>query len=123
MATTKPNKLTLRSYQVGFGDCFLLTFHYPKFDRHILIDFGSTGIPKSSESKKKSADKLMTRVAKDIQAQCGGKLHAIVATHRHQDHIKGDVLRVLRDRALKELDTVIDVDGLLQQRRARTLRR
>jgi len=89
MATTKPNKITLRSYQVGFGDCFLMTFHYKKFDRHILIDFGSTGIPKTSESKKKGADKLMTRVAKDIHKQCGGKLHAIVATHRHADHISG----------------------------------
>lgn len=89
MATSKPNKITLRSYQVGFGDCFLMTFHYAKFDRHILIDFGSTGIPKSSESKKKGADKLMTRVAKDIREQCGGKLHAIVATHRHADHISG----------------------------------
>ena len=64
MATTKPNRITLRSYQVGFGDCFLMTFHYKKFDRHILIDFGSTGIPKTSESKKIGADKLMTRVAK-----------------------------------------------------------
>jgi len=89
MATTKPNKITLRSYQVGFGDCFLMTFHYKKFDRHILIDFGSTGRPKTSESKKKGADKLMTRVAKDIRTQCGGKLHAIVATHRHADHISG----------------------------------
>lgn len=89
MATTKPKKITLRSYQVGFGDCFLMTFHYAKFDRHILIDFGSTGRPKNSESKKKGADKLMTRVAKDIREQCGGKLHAIVATHRHADHISG----------------------------------
>lgn len=89
MATIKPKKITLSSYQVGFGDCYLMTFHYPKFERHILIDFGSTGVPKTSESKRKSADKLMTRVAKDIQQKCGGKLHAIVATHRHQDHISG----------------------------------
>jgi hypothetical protein len=39
----KPSKLTLRVYNVGFGDCFLLTFHYPARDRHLLIDFGSTG--------------------------------------------------------------------------------
>lgn len=83
MAQIKPKKLTLRTYQVGFGDCFLLTFHYQDFDRHVLIDFGSTGQPKTAGAK------LMSRVAKDISEACGGKLHAIVATHRHQDHISG----------------------------------
>ena len=85
MASTKPKSMTLRSYQVGFGDCFLLTFHYDggTHDRHILIDFGSTGQPKSS------GDKLLLRVAEDIKKQCGGKLHAVVATHRHKDHISG----------------------------------
>lgn len=80
---TKPTKITLRTYQVGFGDCFLLTFHYPKRDRHILIDFGSTGLPKTA------ADGLMMRVAQDVETQCGGKLDAVVATHRHKDHISG----------------------------------
>jgi hypothetical protein len=67
----KPSKLTLRVYNVGFGDCFLLTFHYPARDRHVLIDFGSTarpaenraatvrerflGSPKSSRLAKKQA--------------------------------------------------------------------
>jgi hypothetical protein len=74
----------LRSYQVGFGDCFLLTFRYhgTTGDRHVLIDFGSTGLPKNREG-------LMLRVAENIKEQCNGKLHAIVATHRHKDHISG----------------------------------
>ena len=39
-------------YQVGFGDCFLLTFHYAKGDdRHILIDFGSTKLPQGNAAK------------------------------------------------------------------------
>jgi hypothetical protein len=82
-STSKPTSLTLRAYQVGFGDCFLLTFHYHGFDRHILIDFGSTGQPETSGAK------LMLRVAEDIRSECGGKLHAVVATHRHRDHISG----------------------------------
>lgn len=81
-----PTSATLRSYQVGFGDCFLLTFNYgagagdPK--RHILIDFGSTAQPKRGAVP-------MTQVAKAIARDCGGRLHAIVATHRHRDHISG----------------------------------
>lgn len=94
--TTKPEKLTIRAYQVGFGDCFLLTFHYPNArnaadqKRHILIDFGSTEMPHTMTSAQKKGQ--MLRVAEDIRQQCGGaegKLHIVVATHRHKDHISG----------------------------------
>tara|TARA_A100001391_G_scaffold139264_1_gene97517 strand:- start:448 stop:1722 length:1275 start_codon:yes stop_codon:yes gene_type:complete len=66
-------------YHVGFGDCFLLTFHYSSVDRHLLIDFGSTRQTKT----------YMKAVAKDIQSRCGGKLDALLATHRHKDHLSG----------------------------------
>ncbi|HJQ24142.1 MAG TPA: hypothetical protein VKA60_09530 [Blastocatellia bacterium] len=83
MPATKPQSMTLRTYQVGFGDCFLLTFHYAKRDRHVLIDFGSTGQPKTAPAD------LMLQVANNIKERCGGKLDAVVATHRHKDHISG----------------------------------
>jgi hypothetical protein len=85
MADNAPKSLTLRSYQVGFGDCFLLTFHYATAgkDRHLLIDFGSKAHPKGARKN------LMPAIAADIKKECGGKLHAIVLTHRHQDHISG----------------------------------
>lgn len=35
------------------------------------------------------ADELLRRVGADIAERCGGKLHAVVATHRHADHING----------------------------------
>lgn len=83
-----PEKITLRAYNVGFGDCFLLTFHYADFKRRILIDFGSTSAPKNADSD------YMEAIAEDIRDQChdpGGtaKLDAVVATHRHRDHISG----------------------------------
>jgi L-ascorbate metabolism protein UlaG (beta-lactamase superfamily) len=94
MAKT-PTSVTIRSYQVGFGDCFLLQFHYDGDDvRNVLIDFGTTGLPKSLAA---TPSQHMPRVAALIAAHCGrdlakgskGKLHAVVATHRHQDHISG----------------------------------
>jgi hypothetical protein len=91
--TLKPSKLRIRAYQVGFGDCFLLTFFYPQAkklsdkERHVLMDFGSTGMTKGVSSSEQ-----MMKVAEDIMEQChkkSKKLHVVVATHRHKDHISG----------------------------------
>jgi hypothetical protein len=72
-------------YQVGFGDCFLLTFRYrdPAPSRHVLIDFGTTEAPSGSPTQ------LLLKIAKDIQATVGGEPFSVVATHRHADHIAG----------------------------------
>src|SRR5215469_18921955 len=85
-----PTSLTLRMYNVGFGDCFLLTFHYTKAqrddakaERHVLVDFGSAAAPRYA------AKDYMRRIAQDIRQQTRGKLHIVVATHRHRDHISG----------------------------------
>jgi beta-lactamase superfamily II metal-dependent hydrolase len=82
---TKPTSVEVRAYQVGFGDCFLVSFVYPKQEkRHVLIDFGTTELPKGL----KAADH-MPKVAQAIKDECGGALTAVVATHRHADHISG----------------------------------
>ena len=62
MAVASPQALTLRCYGVGFGDCFLLTFHYAGTtgDRHMLIDFGSTQHPPNAQMN------LIGRIANDI---------------------------------------------------------
>jgi hypothetical protein len=83
-----PTSIRLRTYQVGFGDCFLLTFRYPDRDRHVLMDFGSTGLPADAPKTR------MLDVAKDIDAEVrgaggDGRLTAVVATHRHKDHVSG----------------------------------
>ncbi|MET0180339.1 MAG: hypothetical protein ABW194_07650 [Novosphingobium sp.] len=79
-----PVAATLFAYQVGFGDCFLLRFTYPDgARRHVLIDFGTTGLPLEA------AKDQMRRVAEDIADKCGGSLDVVVATHRHADHISG----------------------------------
>jgi hypothetical protein len=85
----KPSKLTISSYQVGFGDCFLLSFHYSDANRHVLMDFGT----KLRSNTGFKAD--MVKIANQIAEDCGrvdgkgGKLTLVVATHRHYDHISG----------------------------------
>jgi hypothetical protein len=85
-AKERPTSVTIHSYQVGFGDCFLVSFNYGEDDhaarRHVLIDFGSTGLPKHGGFS-------LDAVARDIAEKTGGKLTAVVATHRHRDHISG----------------------------------
>lgn len=84
MARTRPTSVSVFSYRVGFGDCFLLRFAYAaRAPGHVLIDFGSTAPP---GNMKKAP---MKRIAEAIAKDCDGKLDAIVATHRHADHVSG----------------------------------
>jgi hypothetical protein len=79
-----PVKVNVRTYQVGFGDCFLLSFGYPNAsEKHVLVDFGTTKLPDDAPRDR------MAQIANDIAKRCDHKLTAVVATHRHQDHISG----------------------------------
>jgi ribonuclease BN (tRNA processing enzyme) len=80
----EPVSATVRTYRVGFGDCFLLSILYAdQTEKHVLIDFGSTKLPPDAPKTR------MSDIAANIAERSGGKLTAIIATHRHQDHISG----------------------------------
>lgn len=78
MSIKKPNQVKVNIYNVGFGDCFLLTFKYSDQKAvKILIDCGTSS--ETKEHMKKVVDKLI----KD----CDSNIDALVITHRHKDHL------------------------------------
>ena len=79
------DQLLVRAYNVGCGDCLYVRIPGPKGGFHILIDCG-----------KKGGDELLAKAVKHLETElpAGSKkgkkrLDLIVATHRHEDHIKG----------------------------------
>jgi hypothetical protein len=81
-----PESVRVRMYQVGFGDCFLVSFGYEQAldgggtDRHVLIDFGSNQLAPGTK---------LLDVAGLIADHSGGRLDAVVVSHRHRDHMQG----------------------------------
>jgi beta-lactamase superfamily II metal-dependent hydrolase len=83
----EPKKVHLRTYQIGFGDCFLMSIEYSNGkQKHILIDFGTMRLAKSLETKQ---GLWLRRIADNIKDRCDGQLDVVIATHRHKDHVLG----------------------------------
>lgn len=78
-----PVALSIRMYNVGFGDCFLIAIPgTPK--RMILVDAGFHSHGKGAFA----GNELAQQVLADVQAMTGKKrVDVVIATHRHQDHI------------------------------------
>jgi hypothetical protein len=75
--------ITIRMYNPGFGDCFLLTFQTADGSpRYMLIDCGV------HQRVTGGGDKMRLIVA-DIAKVTNNHLHIAAVTHEHADHISG----------------------------------
>jgi len=85
--------VTVRMYNVGFGDSFLLTFPGAP-PRRVLVDCGSHA---SGPGPEPIAD-VAARIVEDVRGADGvPRLDVVVATHRHRDHVSGFQSPVWRD--------------------------
>jgi hypothetical protein len=76
--------VTVRMYRPrGLGDCFLLAFRaVDGTARYMLIDCGVLSATKGGSARLK-------KIAHHIAQATGNRLHILVATHQHWDHLSG----------------------------------
>jgi beta-lactamase superfamily II metal-dependent hydrolase len=79
MAMTK--NIRVRMYNVGFGDCFLLTLPNK---RTVLVDAGFHSQGKGAFGGNELADQILQDVK---EASGDARIDVVIATHRHQDHV------------------------------------
>lgn len=76
---------TIRMYNVGFGDAFLVTLHDGATKRRILFDCGSIEAAPGVTMKA-----IVDRIVRDVtDADGDARIDVVVATHRHKDHVSG----------------------------------
>ena len=78
------DKLLIRVYAVGFGDCIYVRIPDGESHYHVLIDCGTSD---SAAILKKVLDDVFSMLPKDEEGK--KRLDLLVATHPHADHIKG----------------------------------
>jgi beta-lactamase superfamily II metal-dependent hydrolase len=75
--------VTIRMYNVGFGDCFLLQLPTTQGKRKVLFDCGTISSKRPLQS---IVDQLLTDV---MDADGVPRIDVVVGTHRHRDHVSG----------------------------------
>ncbi|MEO8035642.1 MAG: MBL fold metallo-hydrolase, partial [Acidobacteriota bacterium] len=79
------SSISIRMYNVGFGDSFLLRFPCTGGERTMLIDCGFHQAGPGPYPIEKVVDQIIADTTKGKQAH----IDVVVATHRHRDHVLG----------------------------------
>jgi beta-lactamase superfamily II metal-dependent hydrolase len=89
-ATTKKaagKSVTIRMYNVGFGDAFLLTIPAKERPRKVLID---CGVHMSGPNPDFPISEVVQQIINDVTEPDGTpRIDLVIATHRHRDHVYG----------------------------------
>lgn len=94
------DKLLVRVYRVGVGDCIYVRIPEGDDGFHILIDCGTVG---SVDLLKSTINNLKEEMLPDAGEPGKKRLDLLVATHRHRDHIKGFDPEFFRDIQIKNI--------------------
>lgn len=79
-------RLSIRMYNVGFGDCFLLRIPTDNGFRKVVIDCGSI------KGKNKTIQEISDALIEDCRDGDGKvRIDVLIMSHRHRDHISGFV--------------------------------
>jgi beta-lactamase superfamily II metal-dependent hydrolase len=78
--------VTVRMYNVGFGDCFLLRIPTSDGERKVLIDCGTHP---GGAGPRKMKDVVQDIIAGVTDADGVARIDLVIGTHRHRDHVSG----------------------------------
>lgn len=84
--TTDAGHVTVRMYNVGFGDAFLLVFPGADRPRRMLVDCGSHA---AGPGPRPMAEVVASIIADVTDDDGVARIDVVVGTHRHRDHVSG----------------------------------
>ena len=91
--------VTIRMYNVGFGDAFLVRIPGKSSDQKILMDCGSI-----KQGDGGSIDDVVASIIEEVKDKDGKpRIDVVVATHRHRDHVSGFASPAWGDVEVKEV--------------------